>query len=222
MLRNMVKKYFKVFSRVLKQFLSRINFQSSKYWENRYKSGRNSGAGSYNLIANYKANFINSFIKAHDINNLLDFGCGDGNQADYIKVATYLGVDISKTAIEICKRKFINDLNRRFLLYSGEPINKDTILEFKADLIISLDVIYHLVEDDIFKKYISDLFEFSKKYVIIFSTDIDEICSHHHKNRRFTGYIEKKIDNWALVEKIINPYKGLDSAADFFIYTKIY
>lgn len=34
---------------------------SREYWEERYKSGRNSGARSYGRLAAFKADFINHF-----------------------------------------------------------------------------------------------------------------------------------------------------------------
>lgn len=37
-------------------------FNSKNYWENRYKSGGNSGAGSYSNLAEFKAEIINEFV----------------------------------------------------------------------------------------------------------------------------------------------------------------
>ncbi len=205
----------------IKRFIKKIIFKSENYWENRYKTGGDSGAGSYNLIADYKASFLNKFIITQNIEKLIDFGCGDGNQASLIKALGYLGLDVSKTAIEICKQKFNGQLNKKFLLYNGDTDKKKKILEYNADLCISFDVIYHLVEDKVFEKYITELFEFSKKYVIIFSTNIDQKCTLHHKNRKFTTYIEKRIKGWDLIEKHKNPHKGADSTADFYLYQKL-
>ena len=36
---------------------------SKKYWNNRYVKGGNSGAGSYNNLAQFKGDVINNFIK---------------------------------------------------------------------------------------------------------------------------------------------------------------
>ena len=57
-------------------------FNSSKYWEDRYKNGGNSGAGSYNTLAKFKASVINHFIENNKIQSLIDYGVGDGNQLD--------------------------------------------------------------------------------------------------------------------------------------------
>lgn len=53
---------------------------SNNYWERRYQSGKNSGAGSYSKLADFKANIINSFVLEHNITHVIEFGCGDGNQ----------------------------------------------------------------------------------------------------------------------------------------------
>lgn len=47
----------------------------------------------------------------------------------------------------------------------------------KGDLALSLDVIYHLIEDEIFEKYMKDVFRASTKYVIIYSTDFEKSFS---------------------------------------------
>ena len=36
---------------------------SRNYWENRYHAGGNSGAGSYNLLAKFKAEVINDYVR---------------------------------------------------------------------------------------------------------------------------------------------------------------
>lgn len=45
-------------------------FNSKLYWEARYKNGGNSGAGSYNKLALFKAEIINEFIKKNNIKSV--------------------------------------------------------------------------------------------------------------------------------------------------------
>jgi len=40
-------------------------FNSKKYWNDRYVKGQTSGAGSYNQLAQFKANVINDFVSLH-------------------------------------------------------------------------------------------------------------------------------------------------------------
>ena len=101
----------------------------------------------------------------------------------------------------------------------------------KADLSISLDVIFHLVEDDVFDLYMQNLFNSSNKYVCIYSSNIDmnDINSAPHvRNRKFTDWIDKYLSNkWKIKEYIPNKYpfdpkkSDTTSFADFYIYEKI-
>ena len=42
-------------------------FNSNKFWNDRYVKGQNSGAGSYNELAQFKADIINNFIEKNQI-----------------------------------------------------------------------------------------------------------------------------------------------------------
>ena len=42
---------------------------SREYWEKRYASGGNSGAGSYNYLAEFKAEILNNFVTENNINS---------------------------------------------------------------------------------------------------------------------------------------------------------
>lgn len=201
-------------------FGKKFLFGSKKYWEKRYLNGGTSGPGSYGKLAEFKAQTINSFIKSNNISNIIEFGCGDGNQVQMISVKNYLGFDVSHQAINICNIKFKNDESKIF-----RHIN-DYHLE-KAQLTISLDVIFHLVEDHIYEKYMSLLFASSEKYVIIYSSNNNKIVSSVHvKHRKFTDWIDKNILGFKLYEIIYNkyPYNGDDknsSFSNFYIYYKI-
>ena len=91
---------------------------------------------------------------------------------------------------------------------------------------LSLDVIYHLIEDDVFEKYMQQLFLSSKKYVCIYSNNIEKKYAQHVRCRKFTDYIENHMSDWKLI-KIINnkyPYDINDeentSWSDFYFYEK--
>ena len=73
---------------------NKLTFDSNLFWENRYKSGGNSGSGSYNKMAEFKANVINNFIKEKSIKGMIDYGVGDGNQLKLIDTRNinYIGL----------------------------------------------------------------------------------------------------------------------------------
>ncbi|MGZ4333195.1 MAG: hypothetical protein ACXVRJ_02835, partial [Gaiellaceae bacterium] len=82
---------------------------SASYWERRYRSGGDSGQGSYGPHADHKAAFLNGFVADRGIGSVIEFGCGDGNQLSLARYPTYLGLDVSQTAVRSCIRRFAGD-----------------------------------------------------------------------------------------------------------------
>lgn len=208
----------------LYQSSNHIYVNSSKdYWEKRYSKGGNSGSGSYNNLALFKASIINNFVTKNNIKTVMEWGCGDCNQLSLINYTNYIGYDISKSAIEICQKKFNNDKSKTFM-----PLDDNFVNDKKVDLSISLDVLYHILEDNVFNSYMHNLFISSNKYVCIYSTNVDRPQIQHIRHRKFTDWIDKFISKeWKLKEYIPNKYytkyKNQDSisSADFYFYEKI-
>lgn len=205
-----------------RRLLGLAAFESSqKYWIDRYKGGGDSGHGSYGLLAQYKAEFLNTFVEEHRIETIIEHGCGDGNQLSLAKYPHYSGYDISPDAVARCKERFKNDPGKTF--FTSDAYNGQ-----KAQLALSLDVIYHLVEEPVFEQYMRLLFTSSEKYTIIYSTNERDQSVHgpHIKHRRFTDWVQANLPGWELVEHVPNPLaagsgqKGT-SKADFFIYRKV-
>ena len=202
--------------RIFKQFPG-----SETYWIDRYKKGGHSGPGSYNKLAEFKAEIINEFVKTNEIKSIIEYGCGDGNQLKLADYPNYLGFDVSRDVISTCKYLFNSDHTKRFKLmgeYDGEH----------AELTLSLDVIYHLVEDDVFDKYMRILFDSSDRFVIIYSSNKCLKFSlevPHIKHRKFTEWINENLFGWELICHIPNkyPYRGditIGSFSEFYIFKK--
>lgn len=195
---------------------------SEKYWVERYRKGGNSGAGSYNRLAKFKAEFLNNFVKEKNIKSVIEFGCGDGNQLRLAIYPQYVGFDISPIALSICRDIFQNDSTKSFKLMSY--YNNEI-----SELTLSLDVIYHLVEGEVFGSYMRRLFESSSRFVIIYSSNMDEqdkIQAPYVKHREFTRWLKENIPGWKLMSHVPNiyPYTGNikeGSLADFYIYEKV-
>jgi len=192
---------------------------SCRYWEDRYNAEGNSGVGSYGKFAAFKAEVINAFVATRGVQSVVEFGCGDGNQLMLARYPTYAGYDVSETAVRQCRRLFAGDATKTFTLmsqYRGE----------QADLALSLDVIYHLVEDRVFEDYMHTLVGAAHCYVIIYASNSDdnrEYQGSHIKHRRFSSWLERNALDWKLLEHIPNryPYRGdytEGSFAEFFIY----
>lgn len=188
--------------------------------------GGSSGSGSYGQLAAFKAEVINAFVKKHQITSVVEFGCGDGNQLSLAQYPRYIGLDVARSAISLCRHKFRNDPTKSFFFYDPAYF-EDAAGVFQSDLALSLDVIFHLVENNVFARYMELLFQTSRRYVIIYSSNYNEItCSPHERERQFTDYVATQFKNWELIEKIKNRYPlseypaPLGSIADFYIYER--
>lgn len=192
---------------------------SAEYWERRYASGNSSGDGSYGKLARFKADVLNEFVAQHQVSSVIEFGCGDGSQLRFARYPAYAGYDVSETAVALCRQVYATDPTKTFHLmqeYDG----------VKADLSLSLDVIYHLTEDDTFESYMRTLFGAAERYVIVYSSNTDERSAEqlkHVRHRRFTTWVERHLPEWKLIQHVPNKYplrEGLGSHADFYIYAK--
>tara|TARA_A200000113_G_scaffold222958_1_gene237566 strand:+ start:721 stop:1320 length:600 start_codon:yes stop_codon:yes gene_type:complete len=198
-------------------------FNSKEYWNTRYVKGDNSGAGSYNNLATFKADVINTFIRDNSIRSIIDYGMGDGNQLKLLELngLNYNGVDVSEYIVNNCRKEFTSS-NLTFSHCDEFDFNQT------ADLVLSCDVIYHLIEDDVYEVYMNNLFSMSDKYVVIYALDRDVHHCQHVRFRKFSDYIEKNLKEWKMIKHIPNKYaqhvlgKNNDttSPSDFYIYKK--
>lgn len=194
---------------------------SSAFWESLYERGGISGTGSRGRLAQFKAEIMNGILATHDIQSVIELGCGDGQQVSLIDYPDYLGLDTSATAVEMCRARFADDPTRRFRSYvSGEDIPET------ADMTVSLDVVYHLLEDETYLRYMSDLFGAAARLVVVYSSDTEEPSEWPEvRHRHFTKWVEEHEPAWRLHERIPNrfPYVAGDpttSWADFFVYSR--
>ncbi len=197
---------------------------SNSYWEQRYVAGGNSGAGSYNRLAEFKAEVLNRFVAEHDIRTVVEFGCGDGNQLGLAEYPEYLGFDVSPTAIEMCRARFAGDPSKTFSLYDDRT--SDDVYRLGYDLSLSLDVIYHLVEDEVFEQYMQRLFDAASRHVIVYSSNFESARNFHQRDRKFTDWVARCRPSWRLVNNIPNRYPcdrdapNETSKADFFFFER--
>ena len=175
---------------------------NSEYWDKRYRSGGDSGDGSKGDLARWKADHINGFIWVNAIKNVIEFGCGDGLQLSLYDIDDYIGFDVSAAAVELCKERTMHDC-RNLAEYNGET----------AELALSVDVIFHLVDDAEYRKHLDMLFGSATRYVMIYSSNITDIAKPKHiKHRRFTDDVP---DGWELLE-VLNPPGG--TFCQMFVY----
>jgi SAM-dependent methyltransferase len=194
---------------------------SQDYWVKRYEKGGNSGPGSYSELAKYKASVLNAFVREEGIASVIEFGCGDGNQLELAVYPKYRGLDVSPVAVERCRQRFASDSTKSFAVlgeYAGET----------ADLAMSLDVIYHLVEDRVYEAHLRSVFGAATRYVAVFSTNLDapdDAGLAHVRHRHFTDFVARELGTWKLLrnEKPPKAYSGditSSTLAEFFLFEK--
>jgi SAM-dependent methyltransferase len=172
---------------------------SASYWEKRYRLGGDSGTGSRGAAAAYKARVLNDFVERYAVTDVIELGCGDGQQLALAEYPAYVGFDVSRRAVELCRQRFAGDSSKRFALldeYAGET----------ADLALSLDVLFHLVEDVVYTDYLDRLFGSARRFIVIYSTSVDPnrapATLHHMRHRpvesdvaeRFPGFT--RMNEW--------------------------
>lgn len=198
---------------------------TAAYWQARYAAGGDSGAGSYGRFAEFKARVLNALFEELELRTVIEFGCGDGNQLALLQVADYTGVDISAEAVARCRERFAGRSGRRFL----------TLQDFdaaapapRAECTLSLDVVYHLVEDATFEAYMRRLFDAATRVVVVYSSNHDEAVQadgSHIRHRAFTRWVESNAPGWRLLRHVPNehPFRGdyrTGSFADFFVFVR--
>lgn len=192
---------------------------SAQYWEERYAKGGTSGAGSYGVPARWKAEVVNGWVAELGVMSVIDFGCGDGNQLGLAEYPRYLGLDRSATAVRTCIGRFRDDPTKSFLRYDPDELH-DPAGWLRADMALSLEVIFHLVEEDVFEDYMSRLFDSAERYVAICSTDAPRAQHAPHEcHRAFTQWVGRRRPEWEL-ERRVDPPADADLVSSMFLFTR--
>ncbi len=205
--------------RLVRPVRRRVFPGSAGYWDRRYRRGGTSGPGSEGEHRRFKAGYLNSFVAQNGIETVVEFGCGDGNQLALSEYRKYVGLDVSPQAIAMCESLYRDDPSKEFRLYDPATFNPQPT----ADLTLSLDVILHLVEDDVFDLHLAHLFGTAREFVIVYGSDIEVKPSEtaaHVRYRQFTSVIEEQFRSWRLEAVVagLDPARADGPGTDFFVY----
>ena len=201
------------------RFAATVRFRDSKsYWNNRYVARGTSGVGSFAVQARYKADYVNRFVRENAIGSVIEFGCGDGNQLGLAEYPRYIGLDVAAPAIKRCIESFHADSTKSFMMYDGSAF-ADQARFLHADLALSVDVIFHLVEDDVYEAYMRAIFNAADRFVVIYARDRDEspALKRHVRWREFTPWIEQNVAGWRLSQ--VDPGPSAEYQ-DFHVFTR--
>ena len=177
-----------------------------EYWESRYLSGRRgSGEGSRGAAARRKAAFVNRLTDRYRVNRIIDWGCGDGEVARRLKVRRYVGLDVSAAALDICRGR-VSLPRTTWLHFDGIRAPKLP----PAGLALSLDVLFHLTDDVLYRRHLGLLFG-SAPLVCIHSSNSDEAGEAHVLHREFLPDVPR---GWRCV------HEGPDRAIGFWVFER--
>ncbi len=147
---------------------------------------------------------INGLVTSNSLDTVLEFGCGDGNQLSYYSLQNYLGLDVAEKAVELCSEKFADDPSKRFrLIRPGEDVDFG-----RFDLVMSLEVLMHVVDEGDFLWTLDNIFRHSDNYVVILTPLtplMDFPKGSHEKYRNLFPYLVPYIGEFAVVDVITHP-----------------
>lgn len=149
----------------------------ASYWETRYRQGGTSGPGSRGDEAELKVSTVQSVIDALGVRSMLDLGCGDGHVAAGLWVERYVGYDPSATARALC---------RSALRGHEGAVVVDEVPDEAFDLLLSMDVMHHLVTEESYRAHLATLFSGLAPHVLVYGTDHDQRGAAHVLHRHWT------------------------------------
>ena len=194
------------------------NFNYKKYWEDNYKGNGNSGLGSYGSLADFKSSIVNKIIEEYQVKSTIEFGCGDGNQIRTINYGNYIGFDVSPTSVEMCGNIFKSDSNKKFLAYDPLTFNSS---EYSADMVVCLDVLYHITIEEDFVATLNSIFNTARKVVVLYTKLTTSYAEYPDLgtivDRDIYSYL-KKYESFKVVDTI---HQNLGSSASFLIMEKV-
>ena len=209
----------------LNRAVSGVRFRGSHdYWERRYESGGDSGVGSSGALAAFKADFLNGFVEREGVASVIELGCGDGRQLSLARYPRYVGLDVAHDAIRRCANRFGDDGTKSFFLYDPDCFVDHTGV-FVADLALSLDVVFHLVEDAVFEQHMQHLFGVARRFVIVYSSDFDGPgMAAHVRHRNVSAWVASSFPAWERTEVVENPHTthddGTPTIAKFLVFRR--
>jgi SAM-dependent methyltransferase len=174
--------------------MTKTDFDAITYWEWRYReSNRGSGPGSERKQADHKAGYLNLLIEREHVLSVIDWGCGDGRVISRVRARIYLGLDVSESALRLCQATCGERSRWSWALFDGftaPPLPP-------ADLSLSLDVIFHLVDDAMYRRHLELVFG-AADLVCIQSSNRDENGYPHVRHREFLKDVPQ---GWSIVDR---------------------
>jgi hypothetical protein len=202
----------------MSQYLGGWSMYSNEYWDTRYKNKGNSGRGSRGLLRFWKWRIIKRYLNINEA-SVIDVGCGDLAFWGEKSCNKYTGIDISPTIIEINKNK---KPNWEFIVGNAETFQKMPA----AEVVFCFDILFHILNDQVYKKILDNLVIYSNKYVFVytwktnpFEPEIED--GTYQMYRDFEKYVPLfQKSGFQLIERK-DPPKYIDKYGAMWIFRKI-
>jgi SAM-dependent methyltransferase len=190
-------------------------YSAKDYWNIRYGMGLDSGYGSYGDEGKWKVAQVIDLAKKHKVRSILDCGCGDGTIAKAVKAGLtkgvkYNGFDISTAAIQRLSENVPDKMEFKcgdFTL-GGAP---------QADLVMCLDVFFHLESQEQHDRATKVICESFKKVAVVTAWNEGIVKQYGGKFASHTAYRPFVVPEGIKVESL--PVPGCPSKT-FFILTR--
>lgn len=174
---------------------------SKQFWNNRYATGGNSGYGSYGEQLAWKLGWLSGL----NIKTISEIGCGDfnfgKNLLDIYPYAKYTGEDFSDVIVE---------KNKKLFPEQTFTTNLDEVPP--ADLLLCVDVLFHVLDGEELKKLLLELNYRWIKYLAITAYERDEYLGTH--------VVVRKFDYKQFGEPIIREVVEEDGELYFYLFKK--
>lgn len=148
------------------------------YWNKRYEAGRNSGAGSYGPTMRQKVDILCALPGT--IKSIVEVGCGDFNFGrhlmDRMPTVSYDGFDVSDVIVT---------RNRDFYTLPRVRFHPMAQLVPWSDLLMCVDVLFHVREDEDYKALLEMLKDGWRKYLAVTAYEYSGPADDHLRIRKF-------------------------------------
>lgn len=166
------------------------------YWCKRYDEGGCSGSKSYGDSSICRGRVISNIISSIGASSVLDVGCGDVCQVSQIKVAKYVGIDVSSKIIsKNVQHANTYNTGKQFIVANAVPHH------VSSEVILLMDVLHCVIDDGVYDRLLQSVFSHpSAVCVLIVSNSKDHAPAQHMKFRNFLPCISETYTTWNLVD----------------------
>lgn len=132
-------------------------------------------------------------------------GCGDGAQTELFGLQSYTRADVKHDAVDMCSEQRAHRSDWAFHHLKDTHEYKGT-----CDLVLSLDVVHHLIGDGEYEAYMAQLFDHARTHILIHAVDHDKSATApHSRHRPHSAWIAANRPGWHFAKVYGSPVAGV-------------